>query len=292
MDEALKKKIAIAVFVLLFFGSVALCVSFFSTHSIAVLSPKGMIAMKQRDLFVTACWLMLIVVIPVFILTLAFAWKYRARNSKAKYTPEVDHNHVAECFWWGVPCIIIAILGVITWKSSHELSPYKPIETGKKPLEIQVVALQWKWLFIYPEQGIASVNFVQFPEQTPLKFSITADAPMNSFWIPELGGQIYAMPAMKTQLHLIANEVGDFRGSSANLSGDGFAGMTFTARASSQEAFDAWVQSARQSPKQLSGEAYAQLASPSENNAAAVYLLTQGDLFDRIVMKYMEPDVR
>jgi len=285
----MKTKFKIALLALIFLAMAALSIAFLLTQDIAVLDPKGMIAVKQRKLILTATWLMLIVVIPVFILTLAFAWKYRAGNAKAKYTPDWEHSHLAECFWWGIPLVIIVILAVITWTSSHELSPYKPIETGKKSMTIQVVALDWKWLFIYPEQGIATVNFVQFPEQVPISFEITADAPMNSFWIPKLGGQIYAMPAMKTKLHLIANEQGNFRGSSANLSGVGFAGMTFTATASSQEDFDRWVQSVRQSPNRLSLEEYEQLAKPTEYHPVAYYILAQDDLFDRIVMKYMTP---
>ena len=146
-------------------------------------------------------------------------------------------------------------------------------------MTIQVVALQWKWLFIYPEEKIASVNFVQFPKETPIHFEITADAPMNSFWIPHLGGQIYAMPKMKTELHLIANEAGDFRGSSANLSGEGFAGMHFIARASSEEDYHQWVESAKQSSKLLNFEEYNQLAAPSQNNPVEIYQLKDANSF-------------
>ena len=285
----MKKKFKIAVIALLCIAAVVASIVFLSTQNIAVLNPKGMIAIKQRQLLLTATWLMLIVVVPVFIMTLAFAWKYREKNRTAKYAPDWEHNYLAEILWWGIPFIIIVILAVITWDSSHELSPYKPIENGKKQLKIQVVALEWKWLFIYPEQGIAVVNFVQFPEKTPISFEITADAPMNSFWIPQLGGQIYAMPAMATRLHLIANEIGQFRGSSANLSGAGFAGMTFMANSSSQEDFDAWVQSVKVSSSPLGLEEYAQLMKQSQYDAVKYYALMQNDLFDQIVMKYFMP---
>ena len=248
-----------------------------------------MIGKKERDLIVTASELMLIVVIPVLILTWFFAWRYRAGNEKAKHAPDWEHNSIAEYCWWGVPCIIIAILGVMCWKSSHELSPFKPIVNGKKPLTIQVVALDWKWLFIYPEQRIATVNFIQFPEKTPLHFEITADAPMNSFWIPQLGGQIYAMPAMKTQLHLIADETGSFRGASANLSGKGFAGMVFTAKSSSEQEFNQWVQGIKSGGNHFGVKEYNQLVEPSEYNPVATYLLTQPDLFDQILEKYLVP---
>jgi cytochrome o ubiquinol oxidase subunit II len=285
----MKKSFKVALTILLCLAACALTVMYISNHDIAVLNPKGMIGEKQRDLIITASLLMLIVVIPVFILTWAFAWIYREGNTKAKHHPDWEHNYIAEYCWWGVPIFIIAILAVITWRSSHELNPFRPIVTDKKPLTIQAVALQWKWLFIYPEQGIAVINFVQFPEKTPIRFEITSDAPMNSFWIPQLGGQIYAMPAMRSKLHLIANEPGSFRGCSANISGDGFAGMKFIAQSSSEEDFNQWVHTVRQSPKNLNLDEYQLLLTPSEFDPVAYYLLAQEDLFDRIIMKYMQP---
>jgi cytochrome o ubiquinol oxidase subunit II len=285
----MKKTFKIVIITLLLIGAAAASAVFICTHDIAVLNPRGMIGKKESDLIITASLLMLIVVIPVFILTWFFAWRYRESNVKAKHTPDWEHNTIAEYCWWGVPLVIIVILASITWKSSHELNPFKPIVTGKKPIEIQVVALDWKWLFIYPEQGIATVNFVQFPEQTPIDFEITSDAPMNSFWIPQLGGQIYAMPAMRSRLHLIANETGSFRGVSANISGEGFAGMTFIAKSSTEEEFDAWVDSVRGSSNHLGMDEYHQLVVPSSYNPVAFYVLSQGDLFDRILMKYMAP---
>jgi cytochrome o ubiquinol oxidase subunit II len=285
----MKKKFKVILLVLFFLAAIAVSALYISNHSIAVLDPKGMIGEKERDLIITASLLMLIVVIPVFIFALVFAWKYRASNEKARHEPDWEHNYIAEYCWWGVPIIIIAILAVITWKSSHELNPFRPIVTDKKPLTIQVVALDWKWLFIYPEQSIATVNFVQFPEQTPINFEITSDAPMNSFWIPQLGGQIYAMPAMRSKLHLIANEPGTFRGCSANISGKGFAGMKFTAKSSSQEDFNQWVQSVKQPAKVLNLDEYNQLLKPSEYNPVVYYVLGQAGLFDQILMKYMMP---
>lgn len=285
----MKKQFKVVIAVLLFLGIGALLALYLSSHNVAVLNPKGLIAAKQRELIITSSLLMLIVVIPVLILAWAFAWKYREGNEKAKYTPEWEQSHLAEAVWWGVPIVIIAILAIITWKTTQDLNPFKPIDSGKKPLTIQVVALRWKWLFIYPEEGIAAVNFVQFPTNTPLNFEITADAPMNSFWIPQLGGQIYAMPAMRSKLHLIANEIGDFRGSSANISGTGFAGMTFQAKASSEEDFRVFVQSAKQSSHRLTVEEYRQLIEPTEYHPVTTYVLEQSDLFDRILMKYNMP---
>jgi cytochrome o ubiquinol oxidase subunit 2 len=248
-----------------------------------------MIAEKEYDLMMISTYLMLIVVIPVFILTFVFAWKYRASNRKAKYDPTWDFNLLAEAIWWIVPCIIIAALGVLTWRSSHELDPLKPIASEEKPLTIQVISLQWKWLFIYPEEGIATIGFIQFPEKVPLVFDITSDAPMNSFWIPDLGGQIYAMPGMKTALHLIADEQGSFRGSSANLSGRGFAEMTFTAKASSKEAFSQWVEEVKQSGKALTWSDYEELVKPGTFSSPAYYILKEQDLYHKVIMKYMMP---
>ena len=258
-------------------------------ENIALLFAKGKIALEQRDLLFIIQAIMLLVVIPVYILTFIFSWVYRAHNKKAKYTPDWDDNKLAEYIWWGVPCVLTLIIAGLTWYKTYELDPYKPIEHEKQPIRIQVVALQWKWLFIYPDEGIASVNFFQFPEKTPVSFEITADAPMNSFWIPQLGGQIYAMPSMRTKLHLIADEAGEYRGASANLSGEGFAGMTFIAKASSDEEYQQWVQSVKQSPKSLNIAEYKQLALPSSYNPVALYLLQEEALFDKVIMKFMNP---
>lgn len=285
----IQQKILAAGLTLFFLGVLAYITFYMSNHEIAMFASKGMIGIKEGKLIITASWLMLIVVVPVFIFALVFAWRYRARKGKGRHDPDWEHNYIAEYCWWGVPCFIILILAIITWKSSHELSPFKPIESDKPALVVQVVALDWKWLFIYPEQGVAAVNFAQFPEQVPLSFDITADAPMNSFWIPQLGGQIYAMPGMRSKLHLIANEMGTFRGSAANISGEGFAGMVFTAKASTQEEFDLWVKSVRGSGKPLNLETYEQLKKPSSYHPVEYYRLEEKDLFDQILMKYMMP---
>jgi cytochrome o ubiquinol oxidase subunit II len=254
-----------------------------------LLFAKGQIAIKQRDLLFIIQAIMLLVVIPVYILTFIFSWVYREHNTKAKYTPDWDDNRLAEYLWWGIPCVLTIIVGVLTWIRTYELDPYKPIASEKKPIRIQVVALQWKWLFIYPEENIATVNFLQFPEKTPISFEITADAPMNSFWIPALGGQIYAMPCMRTKLHLIADEAGEYRGSSANLSGVGFAGMHFIAKASTDEEYAQWLESVKQTPQSMSIVEYKHLALPSSDNPVALYNLQAEDLFDKIIMKFMHP---
>lgn len=281
------RKLKLALALLLFLGFLSVGSLFVFSDKIAVLSPQGMIAEKQRDLLLFSTYLMLIVVIPVFILTFFIAWKYRADNKKAKYDPEWDYNLTAEMVWWGIPFVLILILGVVNWRSCHELDPFKPIDNVEKRLRIQVVALQWKWLFLYPEQKIASLNFVQFPAQTAIDFEITSDAPMNSFWIPQLGGQIYAMPGMRSKLHLIARQSDSYRGFSANFSGKGFSSMKFTAKSSSQGEFDEWVESVRTSSSPLNKEVYSELVEPSEYVPTAFYELTEQDLFDQIVMRYM-----
>lgn len=254
-----------------------------------VLNPKGLIGRKEHQLIVISTWLMLIVVLPVFALTFWIAYKYRAGNKKAKYTPDWDHNSLAEIIWWGIPFIIIVVLSVLNWIACFDLDPFKSIESKNKPITIQVVALDWKWLFIYPEQKIAVVNLVEFPANTPVRFEITADAPMNSFWIPELGGQIFAMPGMRTELHLIADEEGEYRGVSANLSGKGFSGMTFTAKATSEVDFNKWVRSVRRSKNPLTKESFLALAKPSEREPVTFYTIKDPALFDWIVMKDMMP---
>ncbi len=279
----MKRKFKIIFLSLLIIAILAITGIYVSHLDIPVMTPQGIIGVEQRNLIAISSILMLIVIVPVYIMTWVIAWKYRADNTKAKHAPDWEHNYIAEYCWWGVPFIIVMIIGFLTWKSSHDLSPYKPIESDKKPIVIQVVALEWKWLFIYPEEGIATVNYIQFPEKTPLNFQITADAPMNSFWIPALGGQIYAMPAMKSQLHLMANDQGTFRGSSSNISGVGFAGMVFQAKSSSDEEYQQWINQVKKNSPALN---YDVLVKPSEYDPAAYYRLQESDLFDQILMKY------
>ncbi|MEM1283142.1 MAG: COX aromatic rich motif-containing protein [Chlamydiota bacterium] len=256
---------------------------------IDVIFPSGLIALKQRDLLLFIQVIMLIFIIPVYIFTFIFSWWYRADNHKAKYDPHLIDHKWAEIIWWGLPFVFTIVVAVVTWIKTYELDPYKPIESDKKPLEIEVVALQWKWLFIYPEEQVAAVNSLHIPKDTPIRFFITADAPMNSFWIPSLGGMIYAMPGMRTELNLIANESGSFSGRSANISGEGFAGMTFTTEATTEEAYKEWVNSAKASEKSLDMDVYKKLAEPSQNNPPEIYQLKDPDLFYEIMMKYMNP---
>ncbi|WP_339533213.1 ubiquinol oxidase subunit II [Pseudomonas mucidolens] len=251
-----------------------------------LLDPKGQVGLDQRNLIITATLLMLLVVVPVIVMTFAFAWKYRASNTKATYAPKWSHSTKIEIAVWLVPVLIIIALGYITYKSTHELDPYRPLESDVPPITIEVVALDWKWLFIYPDQGIATVNKIVFPANTPINFKVTSDAVMNSFFIPGLGGQIYAMAGMQTKLHLIANQNAELDGISANYSGAGFTGMKFKAIATTQEAFDAWVKEAKSSPKQLEQAEYEALAKPSQNNPVELYSSYTPDLFQKIIDKY------
>lgn len=252
-----------------------------------LLSPAGDLAVRQRDLIIISTGLMLLIIVPVIVLTLVFAWKYRASNTSARYEPDWSHSTAIEVVVWLIPCLIIIALGIITWKSSHDLDPYKPLESSKKPVTVEVVALNWKWLFIYPELKIATVNQIAFPVDTPVNFKITSDSIMNSFFIPQLGSQVYAMAGMETKLHLIANEAGSYDGVSANYSGGGFSGMKFKAIAMSNYEFDQWVAKVRASSTELGVEGYQTLAQPSEKEPVAYYGKVEDQLFRHILHKYM-----
>jgi len=254
--------------------------------SIAVLFPSGPIALHERNLLFFIQLIMLFVIVPVFILTFVFSWKYRAGQKQEKYDPHLIDNKAAEYIWWGIPCFFTLIIAWATWTKTHELDPFKAIPSEKPVLTIQVVALQWKWLFIYPEEKVASLNFFHIPVETPIRFLITADAPMNSFWIPHLGGQIYAMPKMQSILNLIASKEGDFRGCSANLSGAGFSAMHFIARASSEEAYHGFIEKAKASKEGLDFAVYETLALPSIEETTPAYRLQDEQLFHKIIMKY------
>ena len=248
-----------------------------------ILSPKGDIGAQEKTLLFTATGLMLLVVIPVIIMILTFAWKSRASNTKADYQPKWAHSTAIEVVVWTVPCIIVAILAVITWRSTHALDPYKPLVSEHKPVTIEVVSLDWKWLFIYPEYDIATVNEIAFPVDVPVNFRITSASVMNSFFIPQLGSQIYSMAGMETKLHLNAREPGTYAGISANYSGAGFSGMRFKAIATSQEGFDNWVKEAKASGTALTPAVYQELTKRSEHNPVAKYASVPPSMFDYIL---------
>lgn len=262
-----------------------------------VMNPSGDIAAQQADLIVTSTWLMLIIIVPVIALTLLFAWRYRQSNTAATYSPDWDHSTKLELVIWGAPLLIIIALGAVTWISTHKLDPYRPLEridAGRpvppnvQPLVVQVVALDWKWLFLYPEQGIAVVNEMAAPVDRPIQFKLTSSTVMNSFYVPALAGQIYAMPGMQTLLHGVINAPGDYEGFSANYSGAGFSHMRFRFHGLAKADFDRWVAQARQSSKLLDRAAYLQLEQPSERVPVSRYGQVEAGLYEAVLNRCVD----
>ena len=254
----------------------------------ALFDPKGTVGAQEKSLILTSTYAMLLVVVPVIVLTLLFAWQYRHSNTSAEYLPKWSHSNKIEVVIWVVPSVIILFLAVLTYQTCHSLDPYRPLEeeANVKPIHVEVVALDWKWLFIYPDEGIATVNQMAFPVNTPVAFRITSDSVMNSFFIPQLGSQIYAMAGMQTQLHLVANTAGNYMGESANFSGRGFSDMRFRALAMSNDDYAAWVQKGKAASEQLDNSNYSKLAAPSEANPVEYFSHAEPGLFDQIVAKY------
>ncbi|MGH7157214.1 MAG: ubiquinol oxidase subunit II [Candidatus Saccharimonadales bacterium] len=259
------------------------------SHFIPVLQPRGTVARQERNLIIVALALAALVVVPVYTMTIMIAWKYRASNTKARYTPDWDSHRLMEITWWAIPGAIILVFSIITWNSSRTLDPFRPLSSAQSPLTIQVVALDWKWLFIYPQQKIASVNYLQMPVNVPVNFELTSDSVMNSFWVPALGSQIYTMPGMSTQIHLMATQAGSYRGSSANISGEGFASMDFMAQASSSSGFAQWVKQAQASSNWLDLVSYSNLAKPSQNTPVTYFSHAYSSLYNYVIGRYMAP---
>ncbi len=263
-----------------------------------VMTPSGDVALQQRDLVVVSTVLMLLIIIPVMALTAYFAWRYRASNKKATYAPEWDHSTQLELVIWAAPLLIIICLGAITWMGTHMLDPYRnlgritasrEIDQSHKPLEVDVVALDWKWLFIYPEYGVASVNELAAPVDRPIDFHITASTVMNSFYIPALAGQIYAMPGMETRLHAVINQKGEYEGFSANYSGAGFSNMRFKFHGLDQAGFDAYVSKLKTAPQKLDTTTYLALERPSEKVAPTPYASVENGLYTKILNLCVQP---
>lgn len=228
-----------------------------------VLDPQGVIAKAELLLLGDATAIMLAVIVPVILMTLAVGWWFRSSNTRARYRPDWAYSGRVEFVTWSIPALVIMFLGGLTWVSTHELDPPRPIASANPELEIQVIALDWKWLFIYPEQGIATVNRLVVPADTPLRFRITSGNVMNSFFVPQLGGQIYAMPRMENTLYLQADTAGTFDGLSSNYSGAGFSKMRFDVVAVDDDSFDAWVEATRDRSLELNAITFALLAQPS-----------------------------
>lgn len=250
------------------------------------LDPAGPIAGQERDLILITSGLMLLVLIPVFAMTGWFAWQYRAGNKKALYMPKWESMRVDAVAWFA-PAVIVAILAGLTWVYTHKLDPYKPIASEQEPLHVQVVSLNWKWLFIYPEQGIASLNQLVIPTNRPVSFDITSDTVMTSFFIPQLGSQIYAMAGMNTQLHLQADRTGTFLGENTQFSGSGFSDNNFDVLAKTDGDFNAWVREVKAKGGDLDWAKYQQVAEPSVKPPVSEYAKVDTGLYDRIMHKYM-----
>src|SRR5713101_536903 len=229
-----------------------------------VLDPKGPIAAAERQILSNSLAIMLAIVIPTILATLGVAYWFRASNSRARYLPTFNYSGRLEMLVWSIPAMTVLLVGGVAWVGSHDLDPRKPIASTVKPVSVQVVSLDWKWLFIYPEQGIASVNQLTIPVGTPVRFELTSSGVMNSFFVPQLGSQIYTMAGMVTRLQLQADHPGSYRGLSANFSGNGFADMRFSVDAVSSEDFARWVDATRSAGPVLDQQAYAELVKPSQ----------------------------
>jgi len=271
-----------------FIGVWALCASLFlgGCSRITLFDPKGPIGEAERLVILVAIGLMLIVVIPVFVMAFLFARKYRASNTAATYSPTWSYSAKIDALIWLVPVAIVTVLGVLTWIDTHRLNPYKTVDPGMRAVRIEAVSLDWKWLFIYPDQQVAAVNELVFPAGVPVSFRITSDTVMTSFFIPQLGSQIYAMAGMQTRLHLMADEPGVYSGQNQQFSGRGFSDMNFRAVAVSREQFDAWVQKTRRSQDRLDLARYEEIAKPSVGFPVTTFSWASPDLFDRILGKY------
>ncbi|MEW5423812.1 ubiquinol oxidase subunit II [Amorphus sp. 3PC139-8] len=263
-----------------------------------VLDPSGDIALQQRDLIVIATVLMLLVILPVMVLTVYFAWRYRHSNKAADYDPEWDHSMQLELVIWAAPLLIIICLGAVTWMGTHLLDPYRPLDRisaeaqpteVQQPLEVEVVALDWKWLFIYPQYDIATVNELAAPVDRPIRFKITSSSVMNSFFVPALAGQIYAMPGMETKLNAVINEQGTYEGFSANYSGAGFSQMRFAFHGFDDADFDQWVEKVKASDGTLQADSYLELERPSESVPVTYYGSVDPALYNAILNLCVDP---
>jgi cytochrome o ubiquinol oxidase subunit II len=254
-----------------------------SCRQVGVLDPQGPIAAQELLLLINSTAIMLVVVVPVVLATLAFAWWYRSSNLRASRSSDESYEGRLEFVLWSIPALIVILLGGVIWIGSHQLDPRAPIPANANPLRVDVVALDWKWLFIYPDQGIATVNQLVVPAGTPVKFRLTSATVMNSFFIPQLGSQIYTMGGMTTHLNLLADKPGEYPGFSANFSGDGFAEMRFIAKAVSAGDFNAWVTQVRAAGSALDDAGYAALAKPSIAVPPGTYRSVEPNMFERVI---------
>nr|WP_295664516.1 ubiquinol oxidase subunit II [Polymorphobacter sp.] len=257
--------------------------------SSVVLDPKGPVGAAETTILYNALAIMLVIVVPTIVATLVVAWWFRASNKRATYRPEWVFSGRIELVVWSIPLMVILLLSGVIWTGSHALDPAQPLRSTAKPLEVEVVSLDWKWLFIYPAQGIATVNDLVVPAGTPVHFRLTSASVMSAFFVPQLGSMIYTMNGMATQLNLMADHPGTFDGRSSHYNGDGFSGMHFTLHAVTPEQFAGWAASAGQGTTVLDAAAYRQLARQSLDNKPFVYARAAPGLFDDIVRQKLPP---
>ncbi|TAN05479.1 MAG: ubiquinol oxidase subunit II [Rhodanobacteraceae bacterium] len=267
-------------------------------QKMVLLHPDGLVASEQSHMMIVTTAILASIIFPVIVACFVVAWRYRASNKRATYDPKWDHSPQVELLVWGWPVLIIMAVGGISWVGTHRLDPYQPLAQVAKgtpvpandpPLQVDVVSLRWKWLFFYPQYGIATVNQLAAPVDRPIAFKLTSDAMMDSFFVPALAGQIYTMPGMQTQLHAVINKPGSYRGFSANYSGEGFTDMRFKFLGMSQADFSQWVAKVRSSGQSLDTASYEQLAKPERNAPVGYYAHFQPDLFQRILNRCVEP---
>jgi cytochrome o ubiquinol oxidase subunit 2 len=252
-----------------------------------VLDPQGPVGKAERIILYDSTAIMLAVVIPVIVLTLIFAWWFRAKNSRARYRPDWEYSGRIEMIIWSIPALVILFLGGIAWTGSHDLDPAVPLAESSAPLDIEVISVDWRWLFIYPHEGIASMNRLVVPAGVPLRFRLTSTTVMNSFFVPQLGSQIYAMPNMVTRLNLRADQPGTFEGLSAQFSGDGFSDMRFDVVATTAEAFKDWVNTTKTQGGVLDANTFEELSKPAKAEGVPTYRQVSEGLFDRISSSHM-----
>ncbi|WP_308422156.1 ubiquinol oxidase subunit II [Dyella nitratireducens] len=263
-------------------GAAMSCVWLAACHE-GVLVPKGPVGAEEKQLLLEALIPMLMVITPIILLTLWFAWWFRAGNARAKYKPRWEYSGYVEFSIWMIPLLVILFLGSLAWVGAHQNDPYKPLASNRKPMTVDVVAMDWRWLFIYPDQGVASVNELAIPVGTPISLRLTSATVMNSFFVPQLGGQIYAMPGMETKLSLLADEPGNYRGLSAQFSGDGFSDMHFQVLATDDKAFNAWLDHVKAQGAALDDATYNQLVARHRTGNVVYYASIAQDLFTHAI---------
>jgi cytochrome o ubiquinol oxidase subunit 2 len=254
-----------------------------------VLDPQGPIASAERLILINSTAIMLVVVVPVIVLTLAFAWRYRASNKRARYAPDWSYSGQIELVVWSIPAMVVILLGAVAWTGSHELDPARKLKADTKPIRIEAVSLDWKWLFIYPDLKIATLNQLVVPTGAPLEFMLTSATVMNSFFVPQLGSQIYTMPGMTTRLNLLAERAGDYPGISAQFSGDGFSDMRFLVHAVPASEFHEWLERARGEGTTLDEAAYSQLARTGSSTRVETYRSVEPTLYEHILQMSAPP---